>query len=383
MNELSKLTVLVLSKNRPFFLKRQIDFWKTASVRMIVLDGSNVAILNQNEIINHPNIRYIHDPNKYNSGGTNLFNRFKTVTNLIETQYSMIMSDDDLFLPTGLIAAIKFLDLNDDFVSCIGQVLGLNPVPHLNSIEFKRVYAELNECSSTSDILSERVKTSLQTYSPLIMYSVQRSEVLKKSLTAIGEMVTLDVKNYDDQLTESLLIFGTSFQGKSATVQNISWLRSSEADKIWRNSKGGSFLFKKNSSDFSRQGEDFLNLYTSKLSECIGIEKTVILNIVAQNLKEMQLKILINRYKIDLILILKKVVDSLYRFLKFYFPRLSYYFLTLAKRFFHFRQALFLYSKGEELSTKVIDDLSDLNLFVSFNDLDKVCDHIFAEQRKR
>ena len=91
MNPRSKITIIIISYNRPEFLKRSIDYYIINGFNVIVLDGSKKS---QNlDFCNKSNkLKYIHLTKSYHE-------RFIYAAKLLKTKYSILVNDDEFFFP--------------------------------------------------------------------------------------------------------------------------------------------------------------------------------------------------------------------------------------------------------------------------------------------
>ena len=219
MNSLNKLTVILLSINRPNFLKRAVNYWKNKDCNIIVMDGSNIPL-----DIQFPEKKF----NYFNSNMTFL-ERIEFAIKKIETKYCVLASDDDFHFYDGLNDCINFLEDNNDYLSCIGKSLSfnINKGKLFYNETYPYVYANNNNKNAT-----KRIKYLSKYYIPVSIYSVMLSEnwisiwntILKNQIGIWGEI-------------EIQFEIISAYMGKRKIIDKISWLRSNEENSVSSNDK--------------------------------------------------------------------------------------------------------------------------------------------------
>lgn len=207
---LQKLTLLIISYNRHKLLLRAIKYWSNFDVKVVILDGSNVALKYSN--LNYKNIRYIHDPRSLNE---RLFNS----SNYIETDFMILGTDDDFYLPSALCSCVKFLSHEKDFSSCGGCSIGFN-VTKSKKIFGKEYYQKLKYLSLNNCSALSRIKKHFSNYVPAHVYSVIRSDVWK-----IISKYIFSGENYFFSDDELQIEFLTLVAGKSKILPELMWMR--------------------------------------------------------------------------------------------------------------------------------------------------------------
>jgi glycosyltransferase domain-containing protein len=210
------------------------------------------------------------------------FDSFLQASTLLRTEYSLIANDDDIYLPSGIVECVKFLDSNKEIISCVGQSLSFYLM--FKHILFDFNYTELRNYMNLSENLIERIKVKANPYSTATFYAVQRSKNLAINLQ------TCIQKNEDlfgaipAEIEELTFEFTTTVQGKSASIKNLMWLRSfRENQPLWQPPNGGLLSWLKSTAhanDLNR----WIELHSSKLSKVINIEQKEISELFEQGL---------------------------------------------------------------------------------------------------
>lgn len=207
---LQKLTIIINSYNRHNLLMKAIKYWSNYDIKVVVIDGSNIALKSSN--LNHKNIRYVHDPRSLN---LRLLNSFK----YIKTEFMILGTDDDFYLPSALSSCVKFLSKENDYSSCGGCAIGFHATKS-KKIFGKLYYPKLKNLSLDHHSASRRIKKHFSNYVPAHVYSVIRSDVWK-----IISKYTFSEKNNFVSEDELLVEFLTLVAGKSKIIPELVWLR--------------------------------------------------------------------------------------------------------------------------------------------------------------
>lgn len=222
--DLSELTIVCITYNRPKFVARLIDYWKKNffDAKIFILDGSNEKLSDKYlKTINTKAISYIHMKNE------SIFKRYSEIKNILNTKYFQLVADDEIFVRSGVENCINFLNENSNYTACSGKMILFTPL--LN----KEVFAlsPYNLYSNESPIISERIKRWLQYSQPNTIYSISRS---KNYLKILNEYTKFDENKFSkpENFLEELIEIGLVFQGKTKILDNLMWLRSVENQRI-------------------------------------------------------------------------------------------------------------------------------------------------------
>ena len=210
---ISNLTIVIPTYNRHYYLLRNIHYLSKKQIKVIVLDGSSVAI-DQDLISQYKNVSYFHLPISFPE-------RIAFSGNLITTKYAALLGDDDFFLESGLSAIIKELEENSDLISCMGACLNFNI--NGKDIIYRPYYNEMNGYHVSNNDPVERMHFHMSNYTCSSIYSVIRSEFWIKAVGILGEKTFAD-----PAIPELEFELAISYFGKSKVIPVISWLRSNE-----------------------------------------------------------------------------------------------------------------------------------------------------------
>ena len=214
MPVLNDLTLVIPTYNRERFIKRSISYWKDYDVNVLIVDGSKSGITGCFDYASYENIHYHHRPISF-------FARLKYASELVETKYVSILSDDEFFIPSAIKSCILELGKDKSLVACGGQCVGFRYKNR--QVIGHRFYHLLDNYALLNDSPIERMILHMNPYTPSMIYSIMKSEIWKKLIRIISSKV-FDVF----AISELQFELAACFYGKSKTIQELFWLRSME-----------------------------------------------------------------------------------------------------------------------------------------------------------
>lgn len=335
---LTKLTLLIVSYNRHEYLTRTIKYWLNYNINLLILDGSNVKL--NDPCLNSKKIKYIHNTN-------GLYSRFLSSQDLIDTEFMMLGSDDEFYLPSAVSSCIKFLMEEPAYYSCGGRALAFGH-DGKNYYGFEP-YPKLKDLCLNSNNYMERIFKHFSVYVPAHVYSVMR--------TSNWNIICNNTfkKKYNFQSSEELQIeFLAMVSGKSKIIPQLMWMRNREVPSInekypkFRYLDIGEWWFNKN---YENEKIDFLN---NMKKACDKILDNKSLEITQEKISKL-FELFISRPS------LKNPIKKIYNFfqnqkkklIKFYFHREQIIYKSLTD------QAQSLESQGVTINYK------ELNIIIS------------------
>lgn len=223
MQNLNNLTIIIPTYNRQKFVLRNIMYWNNKEPQIIVLDGS-VTSINDDLISSFgKNIKYFHLPLSFSE-------RLNFVSNIITTEYSVLLGDDDFFIPSGLSACIDVLSNNQALNCCLGRALSYNFKE--GNVVYDICYPEMSNYRIDADTPYDRVINHMAKYTCSTIYAVNRAKYLKIILKNLSNEIFEDAC-----LVELFIEMSNAYMGKSIIIPDIMWFRSIENDTLYDKSK--------------------------------------------------------------------------------------------------------------------------------------------------
>jgi glycosyltransferase domain-containing protein len=164
-------TLVLLTHNRPAFLRRALQFYSTLPCRILVLDSSAVALDGAATIAE--TIDYRHLPQ---FGYWGIQSKLVFGVEEITTPYMVFAADDDFLIHDALIASVEFLDANPDYGMCHGY--GMMYVARATEVNYYRRDQRVQE-DYNSPQPEVRVMDFMGQFLPPF-YAVTRTDLLQQ-----------------------------------------------------------------------------------------------------------------------------------------------------------------------------------------------------------
>ena len=165
-----QLTLVVLTHNRPAFLRRTLQYYSTLPVRLMVLDSSVQSATQISELF--PDVDYRHLPQLAGEGAQQ---KAAFGVNQVATPFMAFVTDEDFVVHDALRESVDFLGVHADYGLCHGYCLMYQAQG--DKVEYFRRDKKVLE-DYASDDPAERVMSFLDQYIPPF-YAVIRTRLLK------------------------------------------------------------------------------------------------------------------------------------------------------------------------------------------------------------
>ena len=173
-----QLTVVLISHERPAFLRRAIRFYSSLPCRILVLDSSAVALTGIPAEFTH--VDYQHLPQ---FGYWGIRAKLAYGVEQLQTPYMVFAADDDFLVHDALHEAVAFMEANPDYSLCHGY--SLMYLAFANSVNYFRRDKKVCEDYS-ADQAEERLLDYMHQYLPPF-YAVQRTAILRDWYAAMPQ----------------------------------------------------------------------------------------------------------------------------------------------------------------------------------------------------
>ncbi|NWA00903.1 TIGR00180 family glycosyltransferase [Pseudomonas gingeri] len=165
------LTVVLVTHNRPAFLRRAVKFYSALPCKLLVLDSSPQACA---EVAHgYDSVEYVHVP-QYDYW--KLQDKFAHGVMSVKTPYMVFAADDDFIVPDALNQSVAFLEANPDYGMCHGYCLMYLTLA--NSVLYYRRDKKVRE-DYDDERPEDRVLSYMNQYLPPF-YAVHRTDLLRE-----------------------------------------------------------------------------------------------------------------------------------------------------------------------------------------------------------
>ena len=213
---MENLTIIIPSNNRPFFLRRSINYWNNYNFPVIIVDGSNETQKKWMDENSNRNIQYLYKK-------TPLPDRLNFAAKAVKTKYCILLSDDEFYCVSVLKRCINFLESNNEYVAVNGCAIGF--FYNFNKLMGAKQYPEWIKRLRVETDPKERIISHMKDYANPLGVSVVKSDMLKKCAELYANNEFPIFAQWELQMN---LIF--SFAGKSKTLDELMHFRSLEED---------------------------------------------------------------------------------------------------------------------------------------------------------
>ena len=198
---------------------RALQFWAESIHNIIVVDGSKNPLSASSIPRDGDNISYYHLPVTWGE-------RLSFAASKVETDYVVMVSDDEYYIPSCLEKSVQFLDLNKDYVACVGRCLGF--YYRSGKVYGRQVYPQLRDYEVVAKDASARVVYHMENYVMSLLWAVTRTSAWR---SAADTYAREEFRVYCQAELQFEMIL--SFAGKSRVIPELGWLRSlGENDSI-------------------------------------------------------------------------------------------------------------------------------------------------------
>ncbi|RAU39802.1 TIGR00180 family glycosyltransferase [Pseudomonas sp. RIT412] len=181
-----QLTLVVLTQDRPAFLRRTLQYYSAQTARVLVLDSSRQA--NDDIAALFPQAHYHHLPQFADAPQ----NKIAHGVTLVSTPFLAFVDDADFLVHDALSQAVAFLAAQPDYGLCHGYCLMYKA--HGDKVEYLRRDKKVQE-DYASDDAAERVSGFMDQYLPPF-YAVTRTPLLQRWFSALGEGVSGELQEF-------------------------------------------------------------------------------------------------------------------------------------------------------------------------------------------
>jgi glycosyltransferase domain-containing protein len=257
---LSELTIVIPTYNRPLELERSIEYWRDTPVTVHILDGSDKPWYPVGQLPGAPNISYHSLPKSQSeTPSENYSRRMRLSGDLAKTNFAAICGDDDYFLLSGLVEAIRVLRTSHTIDAIVGEVLWFKKGEH--KICWKLKYPEW-KAPTLAD--SANLAIRLLQKHPYIFYGVLRTNLFIER-SRFGFEIGFTESIYMEDL---MLHLGRALC-RTSVIDAALWLRQSTLQDVYwgesRNTPDPNFVLP--------NGTNYADFLCEKL-KCCGIYRS-------------------------------------------------------------------------------------------------------------
>lgn len=208
LQELEALTVVILTYNRHNYIEEILGFWSEYPVNLVVVDGTENPF---GGLLPKERCRYVHLP-------ASRYQRMEKAAEMVETPFVIQACDDELYSPSALASAVRFLRCDSRYASCLGEAVGFR-VENDDAV-WCPTYPDLRDGNPFEEDPSIRAIRHLGNYRyPAYYYSVNRTDVWR----AVWRHALS--KLYPPLVRELQVELAFAFAGNVEVIPEVMWAR--------------------------------------------------------------------------------------------------------------------------------------------------------------
>jgi len=206
---LDQITLVILSHNRQHCLKQTLQFYKSTGMQLLVLDNSPSPL----------DETYIPDSCRYFNIDEPFAQRSSRAASLIETPFTIIGADDEIYLPSSLETMQNFLDNNPDYVAVGGYAMAIWEYgPTIAATwAYKRTYQYHNDLETPLGRISLHTGEGTNPLTSFFTCNLTRTAAAKECLTMYAKAPVL--------ATDAISVLTICGAGKSKYLDLVYWVR--------------------------------------------------------------------------------------------------------------------------------------------------------------
>ncbi len=212
MLNLSDVTVVILSRGREDILSRTLSYWSKFNISVLVLHNTDNPIDTGSL---GSNIEYVVERAGYGE-------RCGRISSLLKTQFAILSSDDELYVPSALFALKSQLEKNPELSSIGGLTIAIGKYgPRKTAIP---CYTNMNSYKNLGVSSFERLSTHFSEdngYRTGAIYRLMRKELMGNLMDTFNEIGVISTP-YIYEVTGEIIV---ASYGQSSYISNIYWIR--------------------------------------------------------------------------------------------------------------------------------------------------------------
>ena len=207
------LTIIIPTKNRPEFIKKQLIYYRNQNFKgkILFLDSSSKKIFNN--LKKYIVINDYKNTQIFNVMGTS-FDTFKSKAKMIKTKYVLFSGDDDFYIVKSLTKMIRNLKNSSEFIGITGKALQIETGGTNNDKVLSYNFYNINSNMHRHPL--NRLKQITKNYS-VVLFSILNT---KKFLEIVHNVPASHKMHFTFQ-TEVLPCFLIALSGRIKKVKNL------------------------------------------------------------------------------------------------------------------------------------------------------------------
>ncbi len=210
--DLRDVTVVIMSRGRELELQKTLEYWAKVEISVLVLHNTQKPLQFLKEM---PNLKYVVAEVPYGD-------RCGLVAHHLETNYAILCSDDEIYVPSALASMKAILDEDSELESVGGLTVAVGNYGPITTGNFtySRMRHYSNQETSPQNRLNYHFRES-SGYKNGAIYRLMRKELMVKTMNLFFQVSSFSTP-YIYEVTGEIFV---NSQGKSIYIDEVYWLR--------------------------------------------------------------------------------------------------------------------------------------------------------------
>jgi glycosyltransferase domain-containing protein len=210
--DLRDVTVVIMSRGRELELQKTLEYWAKVEISVLVLHNTQKPLQFLKEM---PNLQYVVAEVPYGD-------RCGLVAHHLKTNYAILCSDDEIYVPSALASMKAILDENPELESVGGLTVAVGNYGPITTGNF--TYSRMRQYSNQETSPQNRLNFHFREssgYKNGAIYRLMRKELMVKTMNLFFQVSSFSTP-YIYEVTGEIFV---NSQGKSIYIDEVYWLR--------------------------------------------------------------------------------------------------------------------------------------------------------------
>lgn len=207
--DLSNITLVILSHNRQHCLEKTLNFYRNTNLKLLVLDNSPFQL--ERSLIPE-NCNYLHRNLPF-------ADRSSIAADLIDTKYTIIGADDEVYLPSSLFLMQDYLEKNPDYIAVGGSAIAVWKYgPNIAATwAYRKTYGYHNNASTAFERIWNHTGGGIEPLTSFFTCNLSRTWAAQSCLKMYAKAPIL--------ATDAISVLTICGAGKSKYLDLVYWVR--------------------------------------------------------------------------------------------------------------------------------------------------------------
>ena len=210
--DLRDVTVVILSRGREVELSKTLEFWSGFEISVLVLHNTEKPL---KSVSSMPNLKYLVANVPYGE-------RCALVADNLETDYAILCSDDEVYLPSALMEMRNLLEVEPELESVGALTVAVGKYGPITTGTFS--YSKMRNYFNLEDLPTERLNfhfNEINGYRNGAIYRLMRKDLMISTMNLFAQLAQFSTP-YIYEVSGEVFV---NASGKTKYIETVYWLR--------------------------------------------------------------------------------------------------------------------------------------------------------------